>query len=966
MVTCLNLWCVSLRAQPLGMPEIINFSKSDYKAGTQNWGISQSENGIMFFGNNKGILEFDGTNWALGTVPNETTIRSIACDEDGIIWVGAQDELGFLAVNQLGRLRYHSLVDSIPRADRSFEDVWKVFLIQGAQYYCTRNAIFKFTDSRLDIIRSDGGFENFFQVGDDLYVQDIGTGLKSLVDGVMRPVNGGERFKTGRIAGIVPHDAGIMIISDFDGIFQGTAQSIEQWDVPVSRALRSSHAYCAVALKDGSFAVGTVQEGLYIIAHDGSVLLHLDRNNGLQNNTVLSLFQDRQHNLWLGLDNGIDYIKVAAPFSFIGSFSGISGTGYTSILHNDLLYLGTNQGLYYAKLDNGDDQFSLPYFQKIESISGQVWSLNPIGNDLVVSAHEGAYRVDQTTVRAIESGRGTWQFFSVAGNHDQVIAGTYNGLRLFNHDESGPGSGWSYQHEVTGFDESARVIEADGSDLWVSHYYKGLFRLKPTPGFERVEVDYFDEADGLPSTININVAKVNDDVLFTTAGGVYTYDHSIDSFVPHSRLNALLGAPVSIHRIIEDRTGQVWFSTDEEFGLLKVKDNGFLSGPRIEKRYFNHLQDILVDGFEHVFALDTNNFLIAAEKGFVHYAPRPGETRNLEIETVVREIAVLTQQDSSYYGGWQTSDNSVPDVTVPPGRNSIRVSYSATFFEHFGQVEYRHKLVGYDDEWSDWSKRGDKEYTNLPYGDYTFIVQSRNAFGTISEPRSLGLSVQPKWYETHLFRFGTGLLLLAVIALVFRILVARFQKEKAALEEKQETTLRRQEEQFMEEKARSDAEIVKLRNANLKADIQHKSAQLASATMHIVQKGEILLKIKSELNRLQEDAPDDSKRRIQTLIRSIDEDLRLDESWEQFEVNFDAVHQDFLRNLRDAYPQLTPKDRKLCAYLKMNLSTKEIAPLMNISVRGVEISRYRLRKKLGITKETNLVDFITRLNPSKN
>ena len=140
-----------------------------------------------------------------------------------------------------------------------------------------------------------------------------------------------------------------------------------------------------------------------------------------------------------------------------------------------------------------------------------------------------------------------------------------------------------------------------------------------------------------------------------------------------------------------------------------------------------------------------------------------------------------------------------------------------------------------------------------------------------------------------------------------------------------------------------------------------KHQQLASATMHLVQKGEILVKIKQELDKVQKTVPQENRRKVQQLIRMIDEDIRLDNNWEQFEVHFDQVHENFLKNLRERFTNLTPKDQKLCAYLRMNLSTKEIAPLMNISVRGVEIARYRLRKKLQLDTDINLVDFFMKI-----
>jgi DNA-binding CsgD family transcriptional regulator len=83
-----------------------------------------------------------------------------------------------------------------------------------------------------------------------------------------------------------------------------------------------------------------------------------------------------------------------------------------------------------------------------------------------------------------------------------------------------------------------------------------------------------------------------------------------------------------------------------------------------------------------------------------------------------------------------------------------------------------------------------------------------------------------------------------------------------------------------------------------------------------------------------------------------------DSNWEKFAVHFDEVNNNFLKNLKLRFPKLTNNDLKVCAYLQLNLASKEISQLMNIGVRGVEISRYRLRKKLGLSTEQSLIDFL--------
>ncbi|MCB0638615.1 MAG: hypothetical protein KDC54_18420, partial [Lewinella sp.] len=371
----------------------------------------------------------------------------------------------------------------------------------------------------------------------------------------------------------------------------------------------------------------------------------------------------------------------------------------------------------------------------------------------------------------------------------------------------------------------------------------------------------------------------------------------------------------------------------------------------------------LVDGFESIYALDDRHVLIATERGFTNYDPHRGDHRDsLPFNVLIRRVMTLSPRDSLLFSdGLGPGSPDAGLIALRHNFNSLRFTYVAPFFEHLGQIQYRYRLEGYEDEWSDWSYRQEKDLTNLPPGDYLFQVEARNAYGQISEAAAFAFVIRPPWYASSVAR---GIyILLGIIGLIalFYLYSHRLNRERTAMAQEQAATIARKEAIFREEQEKSEAEIIRLRNENLRADIQHKNAQLASSTMHLVQKSETLQGIKQELEKLlQGKVNSDEKRKIRQLVHTLEDDIRLDNMWEQFDTYFDQVHGNFLQNLREAYPNLTPKDQRLCAYLRMNLSTKEIAPLMNISVRGVEISRYRLRKKLDLDTSTNLTDFLMR------
>ena len=270
--------------------------------------------------------------------------------------------------------------------------------------------------------------------------------------------------------------------------------------------------------------------------------------------------------------------------------------------------------------------------------------------------------------------------------------------------------------------------------------------------------------------------------------------------------------------------------------------------------------------------------------------------------------------------------------------------------------------MGFDETPSDWVATTNKEYTNLHEGDYVFRVVARDQYGMESEPDEFKFTILPPWYRSKIAYVVYILFSILFICFIIFLIRLRMKKMHRILEKKQEEELRAKEQKFREEALIAEREIIQLRNEKLSNEVDFKTRELASSTMNIIHKNEVLSYAVGELKKALRKIKDPTALvQVRQLMKTIDAEFNSDHDWEQFELHFDQVHENFLKRLRSAYIQLTPKDLRMCAYLRMNLSTKEIAPLMNISVRGVEISRYRLRKKFNLSREENLIDFLLNL-----
>jgi len=322
-------------------------------------------------------------------------------------------------------------------------------------------------------------------------------------------------------------------------------------------------------------------------------------------------------------------------------------------------------------------------------------------------------------------------------------------------------------------------------------------------------------------------------------------------------------------------------------------------------------------------------------------------------------LRIISQTDSLLFGGYHDRDHAGQNPDQIPSISydwkTIRFEYASPVFGNQSNLEYSYRLRGYDNQWTEWSDRTEKEYTNLPAGTYRFEVKVRNNLGKESESASYSFKILPPWYKTNLAKVIYLLLFGAGLYFLVKLQEKKFKLQKLKYQEEQKKM------QYIHdlELSKSASELVALSNEKLEADIHHKNSELASSAMHLVKKGEFVSRLKTELSHVMKGLNDTrAEADIKKIVKSISEYDNSDREWENFAIHFDKVQSDFISALKEKHPGVSNNEIKLSAYLRMNLTTKEIAQLMNISVRGVEVSRYRLRKKLELPTEVSLFDYL--------
>lgn len=933
----------------------INYEKGEYNAGTQNWKIRQDAQGRMYFANNEGVLVFDGANWQLHPLPNRTIVRSMEFGADKKLYVGGQDEIGYFSPDKKGSLVFTSLKDLIPKADQVFSDLWDIVSFDNDIFFRSNDKIFKYSKGKMSVYHSHSWlFLGVYQ--NRLLAHDEQKGLLEYVNGNWQTFIDQKDLPVGfYITSISKYSTSFSLITTSkSGIFLLNGKTLRNFNLQGYGIDNHQHFSTAIPLDDGTYLLSTYLNGIYQVDRNGTVLENLSKKEGLQNPFVRTMFADANHNVWLGLDNGIDFVAYNNPVKHISPAIFRDGGGYATAFYHNKLYFALSNGIYQVPVtDMGDLSYVKNDFKV--AAEGQTWNIATADGHLLAGKDDGIFDVLDGRIAPIYNATGFWIFQSLTNRAGKplIAAGNYYGVRLFENN----GASLTDKGNVGKYYESARFLQVDEHNIiWTSHPYRGIYRLDP----ESNQVKNYTSAQGLPSTNNNFIFKLKGRVIAATEKGIYEYDKTSDRFKPSQAFESIFGTR-SIRYLKEDGLGNIWFVEGKNLGVVDYSAKPVIIN-------FPELNNRVLSGFENVYPINSENIFVGSENGFYHinYAKYKENIRPLKV--YIRSVRSGTGSDSTLFGGYgkaasaneKQADNNA--INLIYALNSLHFEYSSPVFEEQSNVEYRYYLEGFDKGWSDWSKKSEKDYTNLPAGRYTFKVMARSHQNNESAATCYSFNISPPWYQSvwaYLFYLGAAAWLLYTV----------YQKQEQRLVSKQEKELRLQQQKNDEEQRqlayqhqleleRSEKELANLKNEKLQAEVEFKTSELASSALNLVQQKEFLTKVKEELTRLQKSGNAVEASEIKKIQRMLTEEDKLNEQWEQFSIHFDKVHAGFLSLLKDRYPTINQQELKLCAYLIMNLSSKEIAQLMAISVRGVEISRYRLRKKLQIPTEMNLFEFL--------
>ena len=925
------------------VPPSFNYGIKDYGAGNQNWAVAQGQNGVIYIGNNYGLLSFDAVNWNLHPLPNNLAVKSILVNHSSgaeRIYVGSFEEFGYFERDETNKLCYHSLKGLVKDYTFRNDEIWTIHQLNDKLFFQSFSSYFVYNEKTqsIDSYKPYPAPLYFFNVEGTLYAQFIDENFYKYDGRDFKLLLTRERMNDDFIVSALPFQGKLLLVTSKSGIysFDSRTSQLSRFPTAIDSKLNTAIVNRTALLPDSVLIIGTLNEGLFALNARGEELWHLNRSNGLNNNTCLGLFIDNENNLWTALDNGVSYIQTNSPLSFFEPKDIQIGLVEEILVQDNQLYIASNQGVYKYSESKGN-------FQSIPSLNVQSWFIRAFGEHIITGNNKGTslIRNDRAIpIPKVSTGGMDIKGMTISGT-EFLLESTYNDLLVYLKDAKGE---WYFSHRVEGFSDLINQLEIDHTgNIWASHMYKGLYRLRLDNGLQRiVEQDFYLKLDSALESVNpVKISKLKGRIVFSDGFRFYTYDDLQRKIIPFEQLTEELPNLSDTRNIVPVNDSLFWFVRNKEYTVVKYNsENHYTVHEKIPFSILNNPPNysrgnVYVDkNGDSYFCLNGGigkyNFSRSTQQPIRHFEIASASSYNRK-DGITQRLSLQGKNIIDY------ADNNI----------TFELRYT-DFSKNGFSVECF--LGDYDNRWIPVASDLTISYTNLPANDYVLNARVVNESGEELATLTYPFVIKNPWYKTSwalFFYFLLGMIVLFSLVKVYIQMIVR-RKNKLFMQ---------QEKERLVQLERQEKLITQLKNEQLGNELVYKSKELANASMLIIKHEEFLNALKKSIQEALKSGKIQRSEGAE-LMKLIGSHTSGEDTWGQFQENFDLIHENFFRKLKERYPSLTSSDLRLCALLRLNYSSKDIANMLNLTLRGVEAARYRLRKKLALQEDQNLVEFM--------
>lgn len=895
------------------LPFVENYTKADYKGDNQNWSVVQGGDGAMYFANGRFLVRYDGVIWEKYTLPNKTIIRSVFVD-GAKIYTGSYTEFGFWQ-RKSGIMVYTSLSKNknLFSGNSNNEEIWKIFKSKNRLYFQSFNELFVYDFSTIKKVRIPFQISYCFQVGDTIYAASVKDGIYIYSNNQFQKIEKWNVLANKIVHGMEHHQGKLYIFTQKDGVFVETAGVLKPWDFDLNQQLKKETVIAAKSIDGTTIVIGTALNGVYLVDTKSKKITNINKNNALDNNSVLSITTDKEQNVWLGLDNGIAHIEINSPISIFTDNTGLLGSVYAMQPNGSGYLLGSNHGVF-----NWQDKV----LKAVPNSQGQVWDIHKVDSQYIIGHNEGTFVYENGLYSKANNISGGWKLYK-SEMDNRYYQSNYSGIIMYNN----PIQLTDFLRVENINKPIKNIAQNKSKEIWAVDNYRSLFKINFANDFKTSTVENVSQKNGLLNDFGVKIFNFKNELLFYINGKWYQYSSLTEKLEKNTMFNQNFSGISDIIPVDEQNFVIIKENT---FYLIEFKNKSFYWKVIPQKYYEGKIINQDTKALRKDKAL-----LLNIDDGFIMIEPF-NETSNstkantVRIEGFSQSKFINSKSDLDYNQAIE-----LHLISVKFGFSSPKLFYKLNKNKEFIAIE-KNKIA----------------LNNLSSGKQEIIIYEFDG-NQYSEVAQYTISVNNPWYLS----FWMFLLYLTVVVVIF-YLYYRWTKIRyiEKLKRKEAELIHLNQIDQLEKEAANKLKIQEYEKHILEIQVQTKASEVAGKSLSIAKQTEMIESIESILS-----SENDSVQMKSKIKKAIKSNSLNKNEWQIFEKNLMKSHEDFVHKLTHNYTSLTSKDIKLCIFLRMNLASKEIAPLMNISYRGVELHRYRLRKKLNILKEENLSNFMINL-----
>ena len=719
------------------VPDIIAFDKKDYGAGRQNWDITVDENNVVYIANEKGLLRYVHGHWVFDQLPSGRSLRAVCYSKDKV-WCGG-DEIGFFEIDESGNLTYQYLSDING-------NIWNIVEKDDHVFFQSNNVITIYNIKTESIVQYTfpKNLSGLCQWKGKVWTINGENGLGTLDFDGFNLVMPFPEAQGQEVREMFVHNEQIYVVLLNGKVFAYDGQSINRINLPEQLS-----CFSAVHYDENTFYLGSILEGIIPVKKDGDQIVFqrkIKQNDGLLDNTVLSLAVDNNGNLWAGLDYGIAKINKESLLKAIIN----KGATYDVIIHEDVTYVATNKGLY---ANNSESEFSL-----IPGTQGQVWDLAESFNGLYACHNNGLISLDNNKYPLVYKETGVMSFAQL-GETNNYIFSAYTGTLWMQRKGDGfveKQNLWLWGNPKLSYDKANHCIWSyGGSADTIVH---------------RIQV--FNDSVSVTQTKMSNAFPTKYGLVFYDGGMFYQYKDDGFEKIKIALIQGIAGENISAIEISTQDNIAVYIQNNELKMIEELADGSTV----IHSKLLSEVNNDILSGFECL-KIHDNLLYIATEQGVKILPLNLRNSRQLSNDPIIAKI------DITYSG------NNKPKTIYYPNTNkalnlasrkfkTITLSFASGKKQN---IEYRYRLLPYTKEWTEWSYlQKQVAYGDLKPQAYTFELECRYN-GTIERKTMVPIIVEGIGY----YYLRLGILIVIILALAL-IIIQYAKNQKLRLKHKQD------------------------------------------------------------------------------------------------------------------------------------------------------------------------------------